>query len=230
MNLNKKTFVAACFVFCGFTGLFAEDRQFSSVNFNGIKNISKYEIVKAAGIRVTSEEIFVNTDKLRKALAENTLIESFSIDAGSSRLSITVVEKNVSACIAVKVKDTVIPVLVGDDFAVIAVAKAADVPGPLFVVNNSEIIGNSMSVKYQDMYKLMKQLSFKYPTLYKEIEEVALLSDGSIEIGLKVRPVRCRMQGNFQNLRRLNYILGYMDAAGVYPDFLEINGDSVVIR
>lgn len=231
MKTGKNIFLVMLLLFfAGTSLLFAQERRFSEIKFNGLKNITKYEIVNEAGIRVTSEEILANTDIIKKVLSDNPLVASFFIESSGSQLIITVEERIISACVAVTVQNATVPILVSDDFTVLSVTKTADIAGPLFVVESGEIVGNEMSGRFRDVYRLIKQAGSAYPLLYGEIEEVTLVDGGQIEISFKSRPARCRMQPVFRNLKRLNYVLGYMDASGIYTDFFEIDGDSVVIR
>jgi phosphohistidine swiveling domain-containing protein len=216
---------------------FAAEKSFTAVRFQGLKNVSKFDIIRDAGIKVSGEEIFADVDILKKSLERNALIESFSLDSEDGTLAVIVKEKAVTARAAAITANGTVPLILGEEFAVLAVSKTAVLVGPLFIVPGSEVTGNSMSPYFRRIYNLIKRTETEYPALYRELDEVKMRGERAdsaepdfLEIRLKGRPVLCRMTAEFQNLKRLNYIIGYMDASGRYPELLEIDGDSVVIR
>jgi hypothetical protein len=208
----------------------AAEKSFTAVRFQGLENVSKFDIIRDAGIRVSGEEIFADVDILKKSLERNALIESFSLDSADGTLAVIVKEKAVTARAAAVTANGTVPLILGEEFAVLAVSKTAALNGPLILILGSEVTGNSMSPYFRRIYNLIKRTGTEYPALYRELDEVALLKPEFLEIRLKGRPVLCRMAAEFKNLKRLNYIIGYMDASRRYPELLEIDGDSVVIR
>ena len=208
---------------------FAGESVFRAVRLSGLKNISRYDILKNAGIRVSGEEIICDVDILKESLARNNMIESFLIEFEAGGVAVSVKEKPVIAAVAVVTPAKTVPLVLGENFTVLGLSKNC-AQSPLFIVANREVTGNTMSAYFRKVYGFIKETEAVYQSLYNEIEEVSLLKPDFLEIRLKGRPVLCRMRAEFQNLRRLNYVVGYMDASGRYPEVLDIDGDSVVIR
>ena len=208
---------------------FAAESVFKAVKLSGLKNISRYDILKNAGIRASGEEIVCDVDILKESLARNNMIESFLIEFTGGGISVSVREKPVIAAVAVVTPARTVPLVLGENFTVLGLSKNC-AQLPLFIVANHDVTGNTMSAYFQKIYALIKETEVSYKALYNEIEEVSLLKPDFLEIRLKGRPVLCRMKPDFQNLRRLNYIVGYMDASRRYPEVLDIDSDSVVIR
>ena len=216
--------VIALFV-CGFAG----ESRFKAVKLSGLKNISRYDILKNAAIRVSGEEIICDVDILKESLVRNNMIESFLIEFEGGSIAVSIKEKPIMAAVAVVTPAKTVPLVLGENFTVLGLSKNCT-QSPLFIVANREVTGNTMSAYFKKVYGLIKETETVYQQLYNEIEEVSLLKPDFLEIRLKGRPVLCRMKAEFQNLRRLNYIVGYMDASKHYPEVLDIDSDSVVIR
>ncbi|MCL1911298.1 MAG: hypothetical protein FWG13_03740 [Leptospirales bacterium] len=208
---------------------FAGENVFKAMKLSGLKNISRHDILKNAGIRVSGEEIICDVDILKESLAKNNMIESFLIEFDGKSVLVSVKEKPVIAAVAVVTPLKTVPLILGENFTVLGLSKNC-AQSPLFIVTNREVTGNTMSAYFQKVYGLIKETETAYQSLYNEIEEVSLLKPDFLEIRLKGRPVLCRMKAEFQNLRRLNYIVGYMDASRRYPEVLDIDSDSAVIR
>ena len=208
---------------------FAGESRFKALKLSGLENVSKYDIVKNAAIRISGEEIICNVDILRESLAKNNMIESFLIRFEGGNIAVSIKEKPVMAAVAVVTPTKTVPLVVGENFTVLGLSKNS-AQLPLFIVANREVTGNTMSEYFQKIYGLIKKTEMNYQSLYNEIEEVSLLKPDFLEIRLKGRRTLCRMRAGFQNLRRLNYIVGYMDASGYYPEVIDIDSDSVVIR
>jgi hypothetical protein len=210
--------------------LYADTRMVPAVRFNGLKHVSRYEIARDAGIRVTKDGIVVDTGELEKALRENSMIQGFSLEMDGAALVVTVREREPAVALAVISGDSAIPALLDSDLTVIAASRTASLSGPVFVVEKEEIRGNSLSRRFHGVYGLIKSSAAFCPDLYRELEEVSLLADGRIELKLKGRPVRCRMKPSAANMKRLDYTIGYMDRTGKFPELVEIDSDSVVVR
>jgi len=208
---------------------FAGENVFKAVKLSGLKNISRYDILKNAGIRTSGEEIICDVGMLKESLAGNNMIESFLIEFGEDGVAVSIKEKPVIAAVAVVTPLKTVPLALGENFTVLGLLKNC-AQSPLFIVTNREVTGNTMSEYFKRVYGFMKKTEMAYRSLYNEIEEVSLLKPDFLEIRLKKRPMLCRMKAEFQNLRRLNYILGYMDAHGRYPEVIDIDSDSVVVK
>jgi hypothetical protein len=210
--------------------LYADTRKVQVVRFDGLKHVSRYEIARDARIGVANDGITVDTGELEKALRENRMIQDFSVEMDGQALVVTVREREPAIALAVISGENVIPALLDSDLRVIAASRTASLSGPLFLVGKDEVRGNSMSRRFHGVYGLIKSCAALVPDLYRELEEVSLLADGHIELKLKGRPVRCRMKPATVNMKRLDYTIGYMDRTGKFPELVEIDSDSVVVR
>jgi hypothetical protein len=230
MSAVKKiilTAFAAMLVFA--PNSFAGESRFKSIKLSGLKIVSRNDILKNAGIGVSGEEIICDVDILKESLVKNNMLESFVIEFSNGSIEVSVKEKPALAAVAVVTPLKTVPLILGEDFTVLALSKNCD-RRPLFIVSGREVEGNAMSAYFQKVYGIIKKTEEAYRALYDEIEEVSLLKPDFLEIRLKARPVICLLRAEFINMKRLNYVVGYMDASRRYPEVLYIDGDSVVIR
>lgn len=231
MKAFTKVYGFAVFLAFLLSGVLAYGREerLSSVRFIGLKNLSKNEIIKEAELKVTDEEILADVDKLRETIKKHPLVKDVSLAVNGSVLTVTVEEKEVIGA-AVIAGNSLVPAVIGEDFSVLSLGRVCKPSGPVFIADRKEITENRISRGFANICMLIKKVKGMHPALYSEMEEVRILDAALLEIRLKHRPVICRMKADIRNLRILNYIVGYMDAAKHYPAALYIDGDSVVIR
>lgn len=207
-----------------------KEAKFTSLRFLGLNNVSKYEIIKDADVKVTNEEILADVDILKRSIARHPLVQDATVASEGNVLTVTVTEKPVLAFAAIIAGNFLMPAIIGEDFFILSMSQHAACMQPIFVADRKEVIGDRISSRFADICLLIKNARIKYPALVKEIEEVRLLDGNEIEIRLRKRPLACRMRGNADNIGTLNYVVGYLDGIKHYPLFLYIDGDLVVMR
>ncbi|PKL37598.1 MAG: hypothetical protein CVV44_14720 [Spirochaetae bacterium HGW-Spirochaetae-1] len=206
------------------------ERLFRSIEFQGLVYMSKYDIIKKVRAATTGKGILVDMDSLKSILGGLPMIEDYTISTKGDRLIVRVKEKIPSFPVAVTDGATTLLLEFDENYSLISKGKIYSEDSPLTLIGREDIRSGVLSERVRRLHELCAWTKGAFPSLYRELSELSPGPSDLIRVKLKGRRTEMNMKAGKGNIRRLNYITGYLDRIKYYPEKLDINGNMIVIR
>lgn len=200
------------------------------IEFRGLVNVTKYEIVRKTDARAGSDGITLNTDTLARVLKEMPIIEQFSISNSGDRMVVRVTEKKPYATLAVKRGNRLIPFEVDDRFRVISRDVIYGTGNPLIIIGPGDMSGGSLKEHVKRLCGLLKEMEKSRGDLISQISEMTLEGPGSLQVALHNRKTRFFITPDRAGFNRLYHMSGYLDWLRYYPGRVYVTGTAAVIK
>ncbi len=213
-------------------GLASSDiKKFKMIEFKDIYYLSKYEIIDRAGIRSDGSDIIVDMDLLRKALIEQSLVNTFKIVDEGARLSVIIQEKKPVYLFGFRSGDDLQLFETDGNFGILSAGRIHAVNMPLVIINRDDIKRSSLSEGIRNLMTMIGNFKKgRLSGLLEEISEIDLTDPQTAEIRLKGRKTLFVMTPDFGNFLRLNDSVGYFDRIRYYPEEFKITSALGIIK
>lgn len=222
-------FAALIVLFCAVQGLAAKVVVIDTITFKGFESVSKYEIVKKAGIRSKDKKIFVDVEKLVTVLSEDPRIKTYKLIDKNNSLTILVTESSVAynACIVGSAEGVYCEL--DASFNIISVNQMGSLSKPLLLFDRDDLENNRICSQSADRVKEL--IGFvKNETVWPQVTEIDFTSVAFVGIRLEGRPTLFILGNNKESFERLDYIIGYFDKASYYPERVDLRDRMVVFK
>ena len=196
-------------------------RPFSRLEIIGAENISREEILAAAGVTPLSTFASADVDAMEKALAGIFSIESVRVFKHlPGRLQIIVQERQPAACAFVNLDGLTVPVLFdshGVIFQIGSPKKNEFLSGLLPVISGLEIsapyLGEKIPAMYIPLLEDIERLKVSNPNLLKMISEIKINQKSFDNFDITLYPVHKQIKVRLSELNedRLLYNLLFID-------------------
>ncbi len=226
----KKFFYTILLIACMPIVLLSEDlRLFRTVHFKGLKTLTKYDIAKKAGMKSHNNMIAVDLERLEAVLADEPVVEKFSIDDKNDILTIEVAEYSPEYVVYITGRRSNIFCEVDKDFHIISAKRLHVSKFPVIVIDVTGVDDKKIKDEQQTLIKnFMKQM--EESPLKGQLKQLDFSSAGSVGILLAGRRTEFVVSAINPELDRLKTAVGYLDAIERYPARLDIRGRMAVIR
>ncbi|MDY6934963.1 MAG: hypothetical protein SVZ03_12185 [Spirochaetota bacterium] len=208
----------------------ADAKRVKSIEFKGLKLLSKYEIIDEVNMKVDEDYIVVDLESLHQILEEYPLIDRFNIAFESDRLIIHIVEKIPAFLLAIRERDKVMPFELDERYRIVSVNQIHDNNLPLIIISENDIIDGVLTQRLANFLTLLKKIRDNKLSLYYEMLEIDLTDFVRAKILLKGRKTTFTLTPLEESFYKLNSGVGYLDSIRYYPDTMQIYADSGLIK
>lgn len=205
-------------------------REVHELEFRGLHNLSRYEIMRESGVSLKGKSIIVDMVQLKKKLSSIGIIDSFKIFESKGRLIVSVNEKKIFASFALVHGKKIIAFEVDDDFKQISKNRKYSSENPFVLIGRNDLPGGKLSERVRDLFIVLDCIRKKNKSIFSELSEMYVLENGSVKLLMKNRKTKFFMVPTKNNFERLKFISGYLDKIGYYPEKLHITGNRIAIR
>jgi hypothetical protein len=205
-------------------------RKIKSLEFKGLNNISKNEILSKVDIRAADDGILIDYKSLNDALKNISLIRAYKISEDGDRLIVNIAEHEIAFLAAIKSKQRIIPVEIDGRGRILSVNRAHVYDKPMLIIPVSEMNGDRLSNRSKKIIGILNQAVTENPSLFREIIEIDLTDYPRVDIMLRGRRTRFTVHMNKDSFYTMKYMLGYLDNAKYYPWTVEHYGDRSVMK
>jgi len=231
----KKKIITMLFIFICFTfsiQVYASNdiRKIKTIEFKGLKYLSKYEIIKMIDIRWKKNNIIIDIESLKKALEKLSLIKRYRIKILKKHLLVIIDERNPKFLLAVRDNIRIIPFELDENLRIISLNRVHAFDKPLIIISDAEIIDGEISPELKKFLHLLLEVKYSNLAIFKEISEIDFSNNKKIKLLLKGRRTCITMRAKLENFFKLNYAIGYFDNSMYYPKTLEISDNSVLFK
>lgn len=201
-----------------------------SVEFQGLKYLSKFELAERGGIKSGSGGLVVNKETLVSMLSTEPLVKSYQLQQKNKALIIKIEERNILAVIALTRDSGLYLADLTDDLQICPVNRVRAFDKPLVHLPVASINDSGISESFKKDLKLWLDVSRAYPELYGEISDCWFQTDGRVKLKLHKRPTEFVLEYKLAAFDRLNALVALLDAGKNYPGLLLINEDRTLYK
>lgn len=205
-------------------------RKIKAIEFKGLNNIGKNEILSRVDYRAGDDGILINFNSLDEVLKKLPLIRAYKISEEGDRLIVDISEHEISFLVAIKSRQRIIPLEIDGRARILSVNRVHVYDIPMLTIPASEMNGDRFSNRFRKIIGILNQASMENPSLFREIREIDLTDYPRVDIMLRGRRTRFTARMDKDSFYTMKYMLGYLDNAKYYPRVVEHYGDRSVMK
>ena len=209
---------------------FRNVRKFKTIEFRGLKYLSKFELIDNVAIRIDSDGIVIDIDSLERVLGKNLMVKTFRLINEGDRLVIVIIENEPVFLLGLKKDKRIILFEIDKSLKVISYNRAHVYDKALIVIPQRDVINGVLSKRIQDLIKLLLQLEESGLKICGEICEIDLSNRKWARLTLRRRRTTFFLTPDRYNFYKLNYFAAYLDSIRYYPDTLQVFDEFVIMR
>jgi hypothetical protein len=205
-------------------------KKVTSIEFRGLKYLSRYEIISAVPAKIERDGIVIDVDGLREYLKGSPYVKSFRVKEERGRIAVTVTENEPALVIALKKKGAIISFELDERLRILSSRGVSAFDRPVIIISEDDTPGGELSRRVKGLLSLVLELGRRGLPVFREIDEIDLSAKPNAVVKLRGRKTRFVVEPDREHLSALNYIAGYLDGRGRYPDEVVYCGNSAVMK
>jgi len=200
------------------------------IEFRGIKNVDKLEIIKKSDARTSKIGILIDTKSLKSVLDCDVKIKDYNIVIDRNILIISVEEVYPLFMIFKIDKDISVPCLVDENRNVLSSGSFFKTDMPIIVIEKNFFEdaskGGYIKILFNNLIHIAKAKWF----FFEELAEIKINSDMNLIVKLKSRRTHFIVKNSLSGLKKIEKSAAYLDAVNIYPEVINLNDKRVLIR
>lgn len=206
----------------------ASPKGYKGIAFKGLSSLSKESIIRGTGIYMKGNVVVADNSAIEDYLRAESLVKSYKLIDKNNRLLIVVEEKNVRCIVGIR-KDGICRFMETDESFSPVSRRIHRSDVPVVIVSDKDVEGNSFTGQALRCLTILERLR-KSSSLWREIESVELLDDGSAEVTLRGRPTIFNTSVDDDGFARVGAAAGWCDRSSRWPVRCAIREEFTVIR
>jgi len=200
------------------------------IEFRGIRNIDRYEVIKNSKAKVSEKGILINTDLLKQAMNSSIMIDNFDLDVKKNVLIVTVNEKYPLFMILRVEKSLSIPCLVDEKRNVLDTGRFFRTDMPIIIVEKDFFENENNGIFMKALFDNLVQIGKDKSSFREELSEIEVYRDGELRVKLKSRGTDFFIKNDLNGFRKIEKCAAYLDEINTYPGRLDLRDKRILIR
>lgn len=200
------------------------------IEFRGIKNIDKYEVVRNSKAMVSEKGILVNIESLKSVLDSSIMIKNYDVSMEGRQLIVTVDEKYPLFMLLMVEKNISVPSLSDEKGNVIDSGRFFSTDMPIIIVQKVLFDNEDGKIHVRGIFENLLKIHTENRDFAGELEEVEIYSAKELRVKLKNRKTEFMIKNGINGFRRIEKTAAYLDAAGTYPGAVDLRYKRALIR
>ncbi len=205
-------------------------RAVKGIEFNGLKYLSRYEILRHAVYRVDGDSLVIDVGSLRDGLDRMPMVRRYTLEEKDGRLAVVVEENEPAHLVLFDGDGRLVPVEFDAGMKVLATGTIHAAERPIIVAASRDLVEGGPSARLRGALSVLSELEGKGLPVIREIEEVDMTAHPGLRVKLKGRPTVFTLDMDRASFRALNMLVGYLDAARRYPARSEVRANAAVLK
>jgi hypothetical protein len=203
---------------------------FERIEFRGVKNVDKYEIIRNAKAKVSEKGIVIDVDYLKEVMDSSIMIENYDVDIENNLLIITVEEKYPLFMVLKVEKNISVPCLVDEKRNVLDSGRFFRTDMPIIIVEK-DFFENDDNFSYlKGLFDNLTQIGNEKSNFSGELAEIEIYPGRDLRVKLKSRKTDFIIKNELNGFRKIEKSAAYLDAVNTYPERLDLKDKRVLIR
>jgi len=200
------------------------------IEFRGVRNIDKYEIVRNAKAKVSEKGIVIDIDYLKEVLDSSIMIENYDVDIENNLLIVTVDEKYPLFMILRVEKNISVPCLVDEKRNVLDSGRFFKTDMPIIIVEKDFFENEENSVYLKGLFDNLLQIGKEKSDFSVELAEIEIYPGRDLRVKLKSRKTDFIIKNDLNGFKKIEKSAAYLDAVNTYPERLDLKDKRILIR
>ncbi len=200
------------------------------IEFRGVKNVDKYEIIRNAKAKVSEKGIIIDVDYLKEVMNGSIMIESYDVEIEKNQIIITVEEKYPLFMVLRVEKNISVPCLVDEKRNVLDSGRFFRTDMPIIIVEK-DFFENERNDSYlKGLFGNLSQLGRERSDFAVELAEVEIYPGKDLRVKLKSRKTDFIIKNDLNGFSKIEKSAAYLDAVNSYPEMLNLKDKRILIR
>ena len=204
--------------------------KYKTIEFQGLKNLSKYAIVRGIASESGPEGIVLERQLLEDRLKSLPLVKSFSISRKGEGMVIKVTERQPFFPLVLSQRGRDLIIETDKEGRLLGTNTLFDTTRPLVFIGDGDYKKGTFSHRLKGLTAFLMTVEEELPSLFRELREVHFYGKGTLKVKLRGRKTLFTVASNRTDFVRLQNVAAYLDRRGHYPTGVTIGGDSLIIR
>jgi hypothetical protein len=200
------------------------------IEFRGIKNIDKYEIIRNSKAKVSEKGIIIDIESLKEVLNSSIMIENYDVDIENNLLIITVDEKYPLFMVLRVEKNISVPCLVDEKRNVLDSGRFFRTDMPIIIVEKDFFENDENSQYMKGLFDNLLQLGREKNDFAGELAEIEIYPRRDLRVKMKNRKTDFIIKNDLNGFKKIEKSAAYLDAVNSYPEVIDLNDKRVLIR
>ncbi len=230
MNL-KRVILLISFLFCA-ASLTGSDSSIyvERIEFRGVKNVDKYDIIRNAGAKVSEKGIIIDVEYLKEVMNGSIMIENYDVDIENNLMIITVEEKYPLFMVFRVEKNISVPCLVDEKINVLDSGRFFRTDMPIIITEKEFFESDSGSEYVKGLFDNLLQLGRERALFAGELAEIEIIQGRDLRVKLKSRKTDFIIKNDLNGFKKIEKSAAYLDAINSFPESLNLKDKRVLIR
>lgn len=199
------------------------------IEFRGVKNIDKYEIIRNAKAKASGKGITIDTGNLKDVMKGNLMIKNFDLDIENNLMIVTVEEKYPLFMVLRVEKNISVPCLVDENRNVIDSGRFFRTDMPIIIVEKDFFENENNSVYLDLLFSNLKQIGKEKAGFAAELSEIEIIPGGELRVKLKVRKTGFLIKNEMNGFKKIEKSAAYLDAVNSYPETIDLKDKRILV-
>jgi len=200
------------------------------IEFRGVKNIDKYEIIRNAKAKVSEKGIIIDVDYLKQVMNGSIMIENYDVDIENNLMIITVEEKYPLFMVLRVEKNISVPCLIDEKRNVLESGRFFRTDMPIIIVDRDFFENEDNDLFLKGLFDNLSQLVREKNDFAGELAEIKISSGRDLMVRLKSRKTDFIIKNDLNGFRKIEKSAAYLDAVNTYPEIIDLNDKRILIR
>ena len=200
------------------------------IEFRGIKNIDKYEIIRNSKAKISDKGIVINTDLLKQVMNSSVMIENYDLDIKKNLLVVTVEEKYPLFMMLRVEKNISIPCLVDEKINVLDTGRFFRTDMPIIIADKDFFENESNAACIKGLFDNLAEIGRNKSDFIGELSEIEIYNGGDLRVKLKNRKTDFLIKNDMNGFRKIEKCAAYLDDINSYPERLDLKDKRILIR
>ncbi len=199
------------------------------IEFKGIKNVDKYEIVRNSRAKVSEKGIIIDINSLKEVMNGSVMINNYDVDVENNTLIITVTEKYPLFMVLKVEKNISIPCLVDENRNVLESGRFFKTDMPIIIAEKEFFDNEKNNFYFKSLFDSLSWLLREKGDFAGELSEIEIRENMDLRIKLKSRKTGFIVKNDLKGFIKIEKSAAYLDAVNTYPEMLDLRDKRVLI-
>ncbi|MCL2154539.1 MAG: hypothetical protein FWH53_02620 [Leptospirales bacterium] len=200
------------------------------IEFRGIKNVDKTEIIKKSNARTSKGGILIDIQSLKSVMDSDVKIKDYNLIVDKKILIISVEEVYPLFMIFRVDKEISVPCLVDENRNVLYSGRFFKTDMPIIIIEKNFLEDASSSEFINILFSNLIHIAKTSRGFAEELAEIKINRDMDLIVTLKNRKTYFIIKNSLSGFKKIEKSAAYLDSVNTYPEVINLNDRRALIR
>ncbi len=201
-----------------------------SIHLKGLKNINKFDVLRNVKTSISGGMINIDLDSLKSALDGEVMIDNYILKKENNVLVVDIIERYPLYVVVFSGKGESVPCLVDSRMRIIKSGFFFMTDMPIIEVKSEKTENEKDFSGIAGVAEVLEKINRTNKKLLSELRCLTVQEDRKILVSLRGRRTRLLIDRSEKGFLKLDGALKVLDGREIYPEFLDLTKEIVLIR